>query len=139
MEAGKTYVLMGNNGRFVSRIRRGDVDFMEAEKQTIDLFTRLRASVLYNGKVSFRSDNGGHLYLSRYTRSGVQNVEAAKSAIDIHSEFSVDIVEENGVHFIYLKADNGLYVGIHIRGGRQNLEAIYNTKEGQTRFMLLEL
>ena len=130
---------MGVNGRFVSRIRRGSVDYMEAKKQTIDLYTRLRASVLYNGKVSFRSDNGGHRYLSRVYRGGVHNVEAAKSSIDIYSEFAVDIVEDNGVHFIYLKADNGKYVGIRVRGGRQNLEAIYNTKEAQTCFMLLEL
>ena len=130
---------MGINGRFVSRIRRGSVDYMEAEKQTIDLYTRLQASVLYNGKVSFRSDNGGYKYLSRYSRGGVQDVEAAKSAIDIYSEFAVEIVKQNGVHFIYLKADNGLYVGVRRRGGRNNIEAIYKTKIGLTRFMLLEL
>ena len=133
---------MGENGQFVSRIRRGSVDFMEAEKTTIDYFCLLRASILYNGKVSFRSDNGNHKYLSRIFRSGVQNVEAAKDSIDIFSQFTVEVDPKgkwDGAAYLYLKADNDKYVGIQDRNGRHNLEASFTSQQDATRFTLLEV
>jgi hypothetical protein len=137
------YILLGNNGRFVSRIRRGSVDYMEAEKVSIDYFCLLRASILYNGKLSLKSDNGNNRYLGRYTRGGVNNIEAVKVSIDIYSEFTVEVDISDGIgkgaNYIYLKADNDKYVGIKDRGGRNNLEASYDTQVPATRFTLLEV
>jgi hypothetical protein len=137
------YVLLGNNGRFVSRIRRGSVDYMEAEKVSIDYFCLLRASILYNGKLSLKSDNGNNRYLSRINRGGVDNLEAAKPSIDVYSQFTVEVDISDGIgkgaNYIYLKADTGKYFGIKDRGGRNNLEASYDTQVPATRFTLLEV
>ena len=116
---------------------------MEAEKVSIDYFCLLRASILYNGKLSLKSDNGNNNYLGRYTRGGVNNIEAVKVSIDIFSEFTVEVDISDGIgkgaNYIYLKADNDKYVGIKDRGGRNNLEASYDTQVPATRFTLLEV
>ena len=140
--AGKAYILVGYNGKIVSRIRRGTIDYMEAAKDNIDVHTILLPSVLWNGKVSFKSDNGNFPYLSRINRGAVNNIEAAKPSIDIHSEFSVEVDSAGpwrGLHYIYLRADNGKYVGIENRRGRYNMEASFNRRSNKTRFMLLEI
>ncbi|CAI8006528.1 hypothetical protein GBAR_LOCUS4767 [Geodia barretti] len=137
------YILLGNNGRFVSRIRRGTIDYMEAEKVSIDYFCLLRASILYNGKLSLKSDNGNNNYLGRYTRGGVNDIEAVKVSIDVYSQFTVEVDISDGIgkgaNYIYLKADNDKYVGIKDRSGRNNLEASYDTRVPATRFTLLEV
>ena len=140
--AGKAYILVGHNGKMVSRIRRGTIDYMEAAKENIDIHTILLPSILWNGKVSFKSDNGQFPYLSRINRGALDNVEAAKPSIDIYSEFSVEVDSVGpwkGLHYIYLKADNGKYVGIKNRGGRHNMEASFNRRSNNTRFTLLEV
>ena len=115
---------------------------MESVKTKLDVHTLLRATVLHNGKVAFRADNGYHKYLSRYTRKGVNNIEAVKPTIDIFSQFTVEVGRTRpwkGVHYIHLRADNGRYIGVRSRGGRYNLEATFGQQAAQTRFVLLEV
>ena len=116
---------------------------MEAEKPSIDYFCLLRASLLYNGKLSLKSDNGNHKFLSRITRGGVNNIEAAKDSIDIYSQYTVEVDlfhgKWDGAAYIYLVADNGKYVGIKDRGGRNNLESSYDTRDDATRFTVLKV
>ena len=133
---------MAENGKFVSRMGHGgSLNKMEASKDKIDQYTRLRCSVLWNGKVSFRADDGGHMYLSRFDRGGVQYIEPAKSALDVYCEFSVETDANgpwNGAHYVYFKADNGKYAGIADRDGRHNMEATFDSRSSATRFVVLE-
>ena len=57
-KAGHTYIFLANNGKYLSRIRRGVVDHIEAEKISIDYFCRFRASIMGDGKVAFQGDDG---------------------------------------------------------------------------------
>ena len=112
-EAGHTYIFLANNGKYVSRIRRGEVDHIEAEKTSMDLYCRFRTSVMGNGKVAFRGDDGDWHYLSRIDR-GAQNIEAAKGVVDKFSEFEVEVATPgpwNRARYVYLKADNGKSLG----------------------------
>ena len=140
-EAGRTYIFLANNGKYLSRIRRGEVDHIEAEKTAIDVFSRFRTSLLGNDKVAFKGDDGGWHYWSRIDR-GAQNIEAAKGAIDKFSEFEVEVATPgpwNRARYVYLKADNGKYLGIVQRGQRQNIEAHYDDKSNDcTRFVVME-
>ena len=140
-KAGHTYVFLARNGKYVSRILRGEVDYIEAEKTSIDYFCLFRANILGDGKVAFKADDGNEDYLSRIYRYH-QNVEAAKKAIDIYSMFDVEVVTPgpwNGAHYVHLKADNGKYLGVVKRGSRQNIEAYYDSKcDENTRFTVLE-
>ena len=138
IKAGHTYVLLAHNRKFLSRIRRGLVDYIEAEKSMIDVFCYFRASALYNNKVSFKGDNGGWNFLSRINRFGRDNIEAAKPHIDQYSEFEVEYDKNKGG--VYLKADNSKYLGVVLRGGYQNnIEAYYDGRYKETRFVLLEV
>lgn len=119
----------------------GSLNNMESIKDHIDKHTRLRATVMWNGKVSFKADDGEHQYLSRIHRGGVENIEPAKSVLDVHCEFAVETDSNgpwNGAHYVYLRADHGKYVGIFHRDGRENMEARYETREPATRFIVLE-
>ena len=114
-EAGHTYVIMANNGRYISRIDRSGINYIEAEKISIDLFSRFRASVLGDGRIALKADDGEGNYLSRIDR-GRDNIEAAKIHIDIFSEFEVERGaigpdKWNGTRYIYFKADNGKFWG----------------------------
>jgi hypothetical protein len=140
-EAGQTYILLADNNLFVGRINRGSINTMEAVKQSIDPFTLLRASVLGNGKISLRADDGNQLYLSRITRNGIENIEAAKQAIDVFSEFAVEVDASgpwNGAHYVYLRADTGQFIGIVNRNGRNNIEASFSERTNAARFIVLE-
>ena len=137
-----TYILLGNNGQYLSRVRRGIIDFIEAEKVSIDVFCLFRATLRANGKVAFKADNGNANYLSRYTFShGVSNIVAVKKTIDVFSEFEVEVSTPgpyDGVRYVHLKADNGKYWGIVNSNGRNNIEAIFNKKSDDTRLVVLE-
>ena len=140
-QPGKAYIFVGHNDKFVSRIDHVPINNMEAVKERIDVNTRLRASVLWNGKVLFRADDGKHMYLSRIDRGGVQHIEPAKSVLDVHCEFTVETESNgpwNGAHHVYLKADNGKYVGIANRNGRNNMEASFSGRNNETRFTVLQ-
>ena len=132
---------MAHNNKFVSRIGHGEISNMEAAKERIDKFTRLRASVLWNGKVSFRADDGHHMYLSRIDRGGVPHIEPAKSVLDQFCQFEVETKSNGpweGAHYVYFKADTGNYVGIKERNGRQNMEASFSDRDEETRFVVLQ-
>ena len=137
-----TYILLGNNGKYLSRVRRGSSDFIEAEKESIDVFCLFRATLRDNGKVAFKADNGNADYLSRYTFSGgVSNIMAVKKTIDGFCEFEVEVSTPgpyDGVRYVHLKADDGKYWGIVDRSGRNNIEAIFNEKSDDTRLVVLE-
>ena len=143
--AGHTFVILANNGKYLSRIHRRGVDFIEAEKESIDCYCRFRASVLGDGKIALRADDGAHNYLSRVCKIGLNNIEAAKTSIDEACEFlavsdeTVFPPQWNRAHYIYLKADNGKYLGIVDRGNQNGkIEANYNSKCEATRFIVLE-
>ena len=80
-QAGHTYVILANNGKYyLSRIRRGEIDYVEAEKVSIDWPSSFRASVIGDGKIALRANDGENDYLSRVYRSGLNNIEAAKTS-----------------------------------------------------------
>ena len=139
-QAGKIYVFLANNGKYLSRIRRGSVDYLEAEKQSIDTFCLFQASEIGDGKVALKGDKGTWKYVSRIYR-GNNNIEVTKDSIDIYSEFTVEI-DNNGpwsqAHYVYLKADNGKYIGIVERGAQHNIEAYYDNRDAVTKFIVLE-
>ena len=142
-KAGHTYIFLANNGKYLSRIRRGEVDYIEAEKVSIDYYCRFRACIMGDGKIALQGDDGKWDYLSRINRDSFDNIEAAKKAIDIYSMFDVEVVTPgpwNGARYVHLKADNGKYWGIVERSySRQNIEAYYdNNLDEATRFIVLE-
>ena len=137
IKAGFSYLLIGCNGKFLSRIRRGSIDYIEAEKSIVDVHCHFKASLMYNGKVSFKGDDGGWNFLSRYTRNSVDNIESAKTTIDIHCEFEVEMVD--GDQGVYFKADNGKYLGVIPRDGRNNIEACFTRRCKETCFTVLEV
>ena len=112
--AGHTNVILANNGKYLSRIHHSGVDYIEAEKVSIDWPSYFCASVLGDGKISLRANDEENNYVSRVNRSGLNNIEAAKTSIDVACEFQVKIDESgvsqwNGAHYIYIKANDGKY------------------------------
>ena len=69
-EAGHTYVIMANNGRYISRIHRSGINYIEAEKISIDLFSRFRAGVLGDGRIALKADDGEGNYLNKQNSQG---------------------------------------------------------------------
>jgi len=139
---GHSYVLLANNGKFLTRFQRNGIQYIEAEKGVIDIFCLFKASLLYNGRVALKSDNGRYQFLSRVTRSGQENVEATKPFIDRASQFLVEYDEDgqwDGTLGVYLKANNGKYLGIVTRGERNNIEAFYSQHTKNARFVLMEV
>ena len=143
-QAGHTYVILANNGKYLSRIRRGEIDYIEAEKVSIDWPSRFRASVLGDGKIALRANDGENNYLSRVYRGGLNNIEAAKTSIDVACEFQVEVDDSgvsqwNGAHYIYIKANDGKYWGIVDRGDQNGkIEANYESKNDASRFIVME-
>ena len=140
---GHAYILLANNDKFVSRILRGDISYIEAEKTSIDAFCLFRATTLGNGKVVLKADDGINAYLSRIDRSGQHNIEAAKEEIDTFCMFDVEANAPgkwNPARYVHIKADNGMYWGIRERGSRHNIEACFDyTSNEATRFTVLEV
>ena len=56
-QAGHTYVILADNGKYLSRITRGEVDYVEA---SIDDYSHFRASVLGDGKIALKAYDGGN-------------------------------------------------------------------------------
>ena len=77
---GHTYVILANNGKYLSRIHRNGVDYIEAEKVSIDWPSCFRASVLGDRKIALRANDGENNYVSRVYRNGLNNIEAAKTS-----------------------------------------------------------
>ncbi|MDB9342229.1 hypothetical protein PN456_21750 [Nodularia spumigena CS-586/05] len=80
--------LQADNGQYLSRIRRGDIDGIEAAKPQLDPpFTSFDLINLPDGKIALKGDNGQ--YLSRIRRGDIDGIEAAKTEIDVFSQFKV--------------------------------------------------
>ena len=85
----KAISLQGDNGQYLSRIRRGGIDAIEVAKPNLDPpFTSFDLVKLPNWKVAFKADNG--LYWSRIRRGAIDPVEPAKTDIDVFSQFTLD-------------------------------------------------
>ncbi|XP_039625625.1 uncharacterized protein LOC120539537 [Polypterus senegalus] len=79
--------LQDKRGIYLSRIRRGDIDFIEAAKPEPDVFCEFSVSS-ENEKLLFRAENGR--MLSRVCRYGQQIIEAAKDTPDIFCQVTVN-------------------------------------------------
>ncbi|MFN6034973.1 MAG: fascin domain-containing protein, partial [Dolichospermum sp.] len=102
----KAISLQGDNGQYLSRIRRGPIDAIEVAKPNLDPpFTSFNLVNLPDGKVALKADNGQ--YLSRIRRGPIDSIEAAKPNLDPPFT-SFDLVNlPNGK--VAFKSDNGLY------------------------------
>jgi len=85
--------LKGDNGKYLSRIARSDsrggyIQYAEFEKDTMDQYCIFRYVNLGGNEIAFKGDTG--LFLSRVTRNGRENIEVAKSKIDVYSKFTVE-------------------------------------------------
>ena len=107
--------LKAANGRYLSRIYRGERHAIEAAKEVKDPYTRFEASTL-DGKLVLKGDNGR--YLSRIYRDA-QYLEAEKEKIDICCQFRVLSV---GNGLIALQGDNGMFVSRVRRYGTNSIE-----------------
>lgn len=82
--------LQGDNGKYLSRISRGDIDNIEFAKDNIDICCKFEYTFVGTNKIALRADNG--LYLSLINRDGKDEIEAAKKTIDQYSQFTVGSV-----------------------------------------------
>ena len=146
-QANHTYVILANNGNYLNRIlgehERDHINYIEAAKPKIDLFCRFRASLLGEGTIALKADDGSSKYVTRFRRGEYNNIEAAKDAIDASCEFQVETDNTgppnwNGARYVYLKADNGKYWGIVHRGRHYRIEANATRRNDETRFIVLE-
>ena len=97
--------LKADNGKYLSRINRGGVNYIEAAKASPDVYCEFKAIRVDENSYAFVGDNGK--YLSRVYRYGISAIEAAKSEIDVYSRFEVSLLASD---LVTLKADNGLYL-----------------------------
>jgi F420-dependent methylenetetrahydromethanopterin dehydrogenase len=72
---------------YLSRIRRGSLDPIEAAKSNIDVFCQFTVTDLSNGQIALQADTG--MYLSRIRRGSLDPIEAAKSNIDVFCQFTL--------------------------------------------------
>jgi len=116
----KAFSLQGDNGQYLSRIRRSGIDRIEVAKPQLDPpFTSFDLVKLPNGKVALKADNGQ--YWSRIRRGGIDSIEAAKPQLDPPFT-SFDLVKLPNWKVAF-KADNGLYLSRIRRGGIDPVEA----------------
>jgi hypothetical protein len=116
----KAISLQGDNGQYLSRIRRGGIDPIEVAKPNLDPpFTSFDLVKLPDGKVALKADNGQ--YLSRIRRGAIDSIEAAKPQLDPpFTSFNLVKLPNWKVAF---KADNGLYLSRIRRGAIDPVEA----------------
>ncbi|CAQ85834.1 MULTISPECIES: fascin domain-containing protein [Photorhabdus] len=110
-----TIALQADNGLFLSRIDRGGgggIDFIEANKSTIDIYSKYSVIQISANRIVLRANNG--LYLSRFSLVGGDYIAAVKSNIDIYSIFTIEDIDNN---VIALCADNGKYLSRINTGG----------------------
>jgi ribosomal silencing factor RsfS len=89
---GQVITLQADNGLYLSRIRRGDLDPIEAAKSTVDVFCQFTVNVLPNNQITLQADNS--LYLSRIRRGSLDPIEAAKSSVDVFCQFTITVVRD---------------------------------------------
>ena len=73
-------MLIADNGKYLSRIRRGNVDYIEAAKTYPDTHSQFTVHYQPDGTVALQADNGK--YLSLIDRNSRNSFEAAKDNID---------------------------------------------------------
>jgi len=72
---------------YLSRIARGDTNPIEAAKESIDVYSQFKVTILANSQIALQADSD--LYLSRIARGDTNPIEAAKESIDGYSQFKV--------------------------------------------------
>ena len=88
----QTYAFRADNGKYLSRIRRGGKDTIEAAKTTIDDPSRFKVYQFQPGVIALKADNGK--FWSRINRgTSYDPIEAAKIKPDIHSQFTITAVK----------------------------------------------
>ncbi|KAL9950320.1 hypothetical protein ACROYT_G042804 [Oculina patagonica] len=107
----------GNNGKYLSRINRGEIDFIEMAKDNPDPATRFLATES-DGKLLLQANNGK--YVSRIYRGGISKIEAAKDVPDGACYFTVHNQPDGTV---VLQANNGNFMSRIHRGGIDYYEA----------------
>jgi len=91
IDTGNTIAIQADNGLYLSRIGRGDLNPIEAAKGSIDAYSQFKVTILANGQIALQADSG--LYLSRIGRGDLNPIEAAKGSIDAYSQFKVVLVK----------------------------------------------
>ena len=84
---GRRIRLQADNGSYCSLIKRGNVYYMEAAKQTPDEWCEFQPFQFpgENDQLVLKGHNG--LFISRNYRGGVQSIEAAKEGVDKFCKF----------------------------------------------------
>jgi Galactoside-binding lectin len=79
--------LKADNGKYLSRINRGNIESIKAVKDEIDTYSQFTVTVLADNKILLKADNGK--YLSRINRGKINPIEAAKNTSDVFCQFIV--------------------------------------------------
>ena len=86
--------------------------------------------------IALQADSGTGLYLSRINHGGdggTNPIEAAKSTIDVYSQFRVTVFANSQ---IALQADSGLYLSRINRGSTNPIEAAKSTIDVYSQFTI---
>lgn len=84
-------MLKANNGKYLSRVRRGNVDYIEAAKTYPDIYSQFSVHDQQDGTYVLQADNGK--YLSVIYRGSRNSFEAAKDNIDSFCKLRREIQE----------------------------------------------
>jgi len=130
---GEAICLQGDNGKFLSRINRGDLDPIEAIKSNVDWHCLFHLEKAERG-VCLKADNGK--YISRINRGfGQEPMIAAKNPADCHCDFEVVPFEDGTVA---LKGSNGKFLSRINRGeGLEPIEAAKESIDIYSRFKVV--
>ena len=143
-KTGDIIALKADNGKYLSRINHGKIDSIEAGKRkhkkkhkkkstrSIRPYTQFVVTVLDNGKIALKADNGK--YLSRINRGKIESIETVKDEIDTYSQFTVTVLPDNK---ILLKADNDKYLSRINRGKMNPIEAAKKTSDVFCQFIVI--
>ena len=128
------YLLDPSTGRFLSRIYRQGVSYIEAEKQQPDAPSKFKMLLLNNGKVAFQANNGKYLSRIAYSNSAVDArnyIEASKGSADFFSQFEYDYTPDGGpwegAGTITLKSENGRYWTVSPSNGINYIKPLATT------------
>ena len=87
------------------------------------------------GLFAFQADNG--MYLSRFTQSVYDQIEAAKPTIDPYCKFKVERFVA-GEDIVTILADNNRYWSRFTRGGINYIDAVKPVPDIFCRFIIAE-
>ncbi|XP_032800285.1 uncharacterized protein LOC116937331 [Petromyzon marinus] len=119
VNTGLTAFFLGDNNHYWGTVVYGDTHSIEVAKETREESGAFTVEHAPSGgaKVLIKDRRG--VFLSRFTRSGINHIDAAKPTQDIFCEFEVIPF---GVHRVAFRADNGKYLS-RIHRDKQNLES----------------